>query len=869
MLKRLRVDVLFALVVLLGISVLCPPGVNAAKHYVPAEGSIQEVIDTAEEGDMIIISPGTYTNTASIDFNGKSVTLTSVDLDDPTAVINPDSVVIDGDGNGSVIVFCRMDPETYEIVAATNPVLVGLTITNGSAVNGGGVYCGDPNGWDGNGMNALIKHCKIVGNTADYGGGIASSASSLTIIDCEISDNTAVGYGYYGGGCGGGVISWWGNSRLTMTDCTVKNNQCGSMGGGVTCANGTFTNCTVTRNSSGNEGGGLDCGTGLVDNCTIAGNTALWGGGVCIWGSGSLTNCTITGNSAEWGGGIEMYGGATITGCTISSNSAAWGAGIAGDVGGNVIQNCIISENTLTPSQYSELPSTGAGIFCQGNDVIRNCTFANNSGGIGTGIISYCWFEGEQPPVIANCIFWGDNSVFPEIAFYDETPAPEVTYSDVRMDGDDVYPGTGNISSDPLFADDVYHLSTGSPCIGTGKCGADMGRWGIYIECGMVNPPVADAGEDQTTHVGLRVTLDGTGSSDPDGETLTFAWSINSKPDGSIAELDYPGTVNPSFLAELPGDYTLVLVVTDQSGLSNWDEVIVSTTNSKPVADAGSDILANVIGQCIQLDGNGSFDNDGDVITYLWSFIAKPAGSSAELAGADTKTPSFTADVHGDYVVGLIVNDSWSSSDLDTVVVSFTNVKPIADAGINQTANAGDTIYLDGSNSSDGNNDPLTYFWSIVSKPAGSTAELSSSSASNLYFTADKAGSYIISLVVNDGFENSEPCNITVTATSVCNSLIGVLRDLLNTLNSLDDSAFKNKNMKHALTNKVNAAIEKVEQGLYQEASDKLVHDILKKTDGCANEGSPDKTDWIVNCTAQNPVYPLVTEAISILNLLI
>jgi len=67
------------------------------------------------------------------------------------------------------------------------------------------------------------------------------------------------------------------------------------------------------------------------------------------------------------------------------------------------------------------------------------------------------------------------------------------------------------------------------------------------------------------------------------------------------------------------------------------------------------------------------------------------------------------------------------------------------------------------------------------------------------------------------------------------------------------------------LINKIEATLVMIEEGLYAEALDKLEHDILKKTDGYAETGAPDKTDWIVDCEAQAEVYPLIVYAIEFL----
>ena len=78
----------------------------------------------------------------------------------------------------------------------------------------------------------------------------------------------------------------------------------------------------------------------------------------------------------------------------------------------------------------------------------------------------------------------------------------------------------------------------------------------------------------------------------------------------------------------------------------------------------------------------------------------------------------------------------------------------------------------------------------------------------------------------------------------------------------LAPESLKNENMKKALLNKINGALEMIDEGDYTSALDKLENDILLKTNGCANTGEPDKNDWIINCEEQSRVYPLVVETI-------
>jgi len=378
-------------------------------------------------------------------------------------------------------------------------------------------------------------------------------------------------------------------------------------------------------------------------------------------------------------------------------------------------------------------------------------------------------------------------------------------------------------------------------------------------------PPIASAGPDQSVHANTVVTLDGSGSSDPDGDPITYAWSFLSRPAGSSAAFSNPTIVNPTFVADQPGDYVIQLIVTDSLGAASQpDQVTISTLNSAPIAEAGPDQAVIHIGTTVHLDGSQSYDPDGDPITYEWTFASMPPGSNATLTNANTATPSFLADVYGTYLVRLIVSDAWTQSG-DTMTVSFTNVQPVANAGTSQSARVGDTVTLNGSGSSDANGDPLTFRWAITSFPAGSGATIATPFAMITTFVPDLAGTYVIQLVVNDGLLDSAPSTTQVQVVANPTAPIEATQDVQAAIASMDPSVFKNANMQKTFNNKLNAVIADIEAGNYANALDKLQHDILGKTDGCANSGSPDNNDWIKDCVSQGEVYPLILEVIDIL----
>ena len=94
--------------------------------------------------------------------------------------------------------------------------------------------------------------------------------------------------------------------------------------------------------------------------------------------------------------------------------------------------------------------------------------------------------------------------------------------------------------------------------------------------------------------------------------------------------------------------------------------------NTRPVADAGPNRTVRV-GDTVTLDGGGSTDADGDVLSYTWS-LREPRGSDAALSDLHAVQPTFIVDQPGRYIAWLVVNDGQINSKLDRVVI--TTEKP-------------------------------------------------------------------------------------------------------------------------------------------------------------------------------------------------
>lgn len=92
---------------------------------------------------------------------------------------------------------------------------------------------------------------------------------------------------------------------------------------------------------------------------------------------------------------------------------------------------------------------------------------------------------------------------------------------------------------------------------------------------------------------------------------------------------------------------------------------------------------------------------------------------------------------------------------------------------------------------------------------------------------------------------------------------------IIDKIDNLDPGVFKNSSNQNALINKLNEVMDAIDNGDYVGSLNKLKNDILKETNGCATIGEPDKDDWITDCDAQATIYPVVLNAIALLEQLI
>jgi phage-related protein len=283
----------------------------------------------------------------------------------------------------------------------------------------------------------------------------------------------------------------------------------------------------------------------------------------------------------------------------------------------------------------------------------------------------------------------------------------------------------------------------------------------VVVQVKQVNKaPTANSGIDQSVDEGMTVILDGSASSDPDGNPLTYVWTA---PQGITLSL--ANAAKPTFTAPdvtIQTNYTFSLIVNDGTVSSVADQVVVQVkhANKAPVANAGSDRSVKE-GVLVTLDGSASTDPEGSSLTYLWT-----APTGIKLSSTTASKPTFTTPevmVNTNFTFLLIVNDGTVNSITDQLVIEVRQVNktPSANAGIDQSVNGNSLFTLDGSASSDPDGSPLTYIWTA---PDGIT--LSSTVAARPTFVAPKVTTntnYTFSLVVNDGAIYSLSDQVVIT----------------------------------------------------------------------------------------------------------
>jgi len=251
------------------------------------------------------------------------------------------------------------------------------------------------------------------------------------------------------------------------------------------------------------------------------------------------------------------------------------------------------------------------------------------------------------------------------------------------------------------------------------------------------HPPTADAGPDQLLTAGDTVQLDGSGSSDPDGDPLSYSWAFLSKPPGSASALSNPNIVDPTFVADVAGDYVLELTVDDGHGGTDSDQVTI-TANAPPRAAFVFAPAEPTTQDTVQFTDQ-STDPDGTVVSWAWEF--------GDGATSDQQNPTHRYTDDGTYTVTLMVTDDDGATERVSHEITVRNVAPSACFSFRPGSPSTQELvgFMDCSVDIDG--ELVWWRWEFGD---GTVKEGAESGLMNPTHRYAKAGTYTVSLTVTD-----------------------------------------------------------------------------------------------------------------------
>jgi predicted outer membrane repeat protein len=383
--------------------------------------TIQQGLDAAAGQDTVLVAAGTYTGALNreLDFHGKAIVLTSEA------------------GSGSTIIDCQNAGRGFYFHAGEFwwTVVEGFTVTNGSAYEGGAVWCEI--------SSPAIFDCVFSDNSANFGGAMHLGVGSAPDIEgCVFLDNTATEYG-------GAIYAY--QSQPYVLECEFTGNEAGINGGAISCKAASSTRILY---------------------CTYEDNTAADGGAIYVGMLGApggeafiptiISFSTFSDNSATRGGALfsNSFAVTAVSFCTFTRNSANEGGAI------------------YTLTDYD-------GFFN-----LQNSTLVWNDANYGGGICCAGVPDYNQTTVTTSIIAFSEEGT----ALYRQDYTPVTTNFNIVYEnaGGNYMEGPSNIVADPLFCDALggdYNLCENSPCRGANN------EWGFLIGshrqiCGPCESPV-------------------------------------------------------------------------------------------------------------------------------------------------------------------------------------------------------------------------------------------------------------------------------------------------------------------------------------------------------------------------------------------
>jgi ribosomal protein S27AE len=417
-------------------------------------------------------------------------------------------------------------------------------------------------------------------------------------------------------------------------------------------------------------------------------------------------------------------------------------------------------------------------VYCDRDNSIK--VWCGNGGG-SSGGTSFTWTDNSSGLPTSSSSYGDPQQI--ELGDVNDDGKPDLIVSANGRNYSRIFLNNQPNSWTELFSSQKLYLGSGADGYGAnfgdwdgdGNLDAAGCSWGKGVKAWLIsrtvtppppenNIPMPVAGSDIEVMLGEEVLLDGRNSTDPDdaptgdteGNVLTYEWNFTSVPASSSINDDHLSpndTVSrPTFQPDVPGIYQVTLAVYDGEDWSNESDedsmkVTVIKPNDLPVAVTGKD-LSGYVGDTFILDGTGSYDIDGDLVAFQWTCTSH----TVTLTDDTTSTPEFIPSEQGTFRFTMRVMDdnmTWSLNQ-DTINVTAVevgeNVLPVADIGSYPPVMRGDTITLDGTNSTDPDGTIISYEWTCTSHTVSFTGQ----NTSNPSFTASEAGTYEISLRVED-----------------------------------------------------------------------------------------------------------------------
>ena len=298
-----------------------------------------------------------------------------------------------------------------------------------------------------------------------------------------------------------------------------------------------------------------------------------------------------------------------------------------------------------------------------------------------------------------------------------------------------------------------------------GATGTDIMQ--VTVNAAPNQPPVANAGSDQSITLPVNtITLSGSGS-DADGTIVGYTWTEISGPSGYNIVNGTSAVTDVNSLVQ--GVYQFELTVTDNNGAIGTDIIQVTVNaapNQPPLANAGSDLTITLPTNSVSVSGSGS-DADGTVVSYQWTKISGP--SSYTIVNPTSAVTNITGLVQGVYQFQLKVTDNNGATGTDIMQVTVNaapNQPPVANAGPDWTITLPiNTITVSGSGS-DADGTVVSYAWTKISGPSSYTIVNATSAVTAINGLVQGVYQFQLKVTDNNGATAIDVMQVTVNAAS-------------------------------------------------------------------------------------------------------